>query len=186
MADAMAAKPWTIVKLSRQLAEIHVAMHAIDGIDGLPSWREAMAERVRGVEGLSDELREATLAALEGMSGGDRLCHGDYHQLNVMMTDGGPMVIDWVDAKRGNPLADVARTSVVIESATQMAEGISGLEKLAMRWSLRIYLRRYFELRPGGEEAYRSWRPIVAAARLSESIPGTEDWLRAQVALELG
>ena len=35
-------------------------------------------------------------------------------------------------------------------------------------------------LRPGGEDLYRHWLPIVAAARLSEGIPKLEKWLIAQ------
>jgi hypothetical protein len=40
-----------------------------------------------------------------------------------------------------------------------------------------IYLRTYFQLRPGGEAEYRRWFPIVAAARLSENMPELENWL---------
>jgi hypothetical protein len=38
-------------------------------------------------------------------------------------------------------------------------------------------LKYYFNLRPGGENEYRHWLPIVAAARLSENIPELETWL---------
>jgi hypothetical protein len=39
------------------------------------------------------------------------------------------------------------------------------------------YLRRYFQLHPGGEAEYRRWLPVVAAARPSENIPELERWL---------
>jgi hypothetical protein len=42
-------------------------------------------------------------------------------------------------------------------------------------------VKRYFELRPGGEAEYRAWWPIVAAGRMSEGVPGLEEWLRRQV-----
>jgi aminoglycoside phosphotransferase (APT) family kinase protein len=95
-------------------------------------------------------------------------------------------VIDWVDATCGNPMADVARTVVLMQgvesqAAENKARKTARIEALAMRWFTRIYLRRYFALRPGGEAEYRRWRPIVATGRMSEDIPGLNDWLRQQV-----
>ena len=43
-----------------------------------------------------------------------------------------------------------------------------------------VYLRRYFQLRPGGFDEYRRWLPIVAGARLNENVPGWDDWLLKQ------
>ena len=40
-----------------------------------------------------------------------------------------------------------------------------------------LYLSQYFRLRPGGEDEYRRWLPVVAGARLSEGIPELEQWL---------
>ena len=117
---------------------------------------------------------------------GDRLCHGDFHPLNVMLHRGRAVVIDWVDVTCGNPLADVARTAVLLHGVANGASEnktnrAAWIEMLAMRWYTRIYLQRYFALQPGGEDEYRRWRPIVAAGRMSEDIPGLNDWLRQQV-----
>ena len=37
------------------------------------------------------------------------LCHGDLHPSNVILSADGPMVVDWFDASRGDPIGDVAR-----------------------------------------------------------------------------
>ncbi len=42
------------------------------------------------------------------------LCHGDLHPSNVILTDDGPMIVDWFDACRGEPVAEVARTSLLL------------------------------------------------------------------------
>ena len=47
--------------------------------------------------------------------------------------------------------------------------------------SSRFYLRRYFQLCPGGEEEYHRWLPIIAAARLADNIPEFEKMLIEQV-----
>ena len=41
---------------------------------------------------------------------GDRIVHLDLHPLNVMNTPDGPRVIDWANARRGDPATDVANT----------------------------------------------------------------------------
>ena len=41
---------------------------------------------------------------------GDRMIHLDLHPLNVMSTPHGLLVIDWANARRGDPAIDVANT----------------------------------------------------------------------------
>jgi aminoglycoside phosphotransferase (APT) family kinase protein len=47
---------------------------------------------------------------------GDRLLHLDLHPLNVMITKKGPIVIDWPNARRGEPDGDVALTWVLMSA----------------------------------------------------------------------
>ena len=113
---------------------------------------------------------------------GDQLCHGDFHPANVLATPQGEVIIDWIDATRGNPLADLARSSIIAQGVAATEQTTSPVEKLFVRLFHTIYLRHYFALRPGGREEYGRWLPIVAAARLSENIPEIEQWLLAQAA----
>ncbi len=186
MGEMMAVKPWRLPRFARQLAELHVAIHKMPGVVGIPSQRERLADKIRTTKDLPIPLQEACLQALAYMPDGDRLCHGDFHPMNVLLHEGRAAVIDWIDATCGNPLADVARTAVLIEGSAQQAvkeksSKTARIELLAMRWFTRIYLRCYFELLPGGEDEYHRWWPIVAAGRMSEDVPGLNGWLRQQV-----
>jgi aminoglycoside phosphotransferase (APT) family kinase protein len=68
------------------LADLHDQLHRIVAPDWLPSFGE-----------------------------GDRLLHLDLHPLNVIMSPTrGPVVIDWPNATRGDPMADVALTYVLL------------------------------------------------------------------------
>jgi len=59
-----------------------------------------------------------------------------------------------------------------------MQSGARGiLVKLALRLSSRAYLQRYFELCPKNPRLLRAWRPVIAAARLSEHVPSEVSWL---------
>jgi uncharacterized protein (TIGR02172 family) len=182
MGNVMVSRPWRLVRLARRLAELHAKMHAVEGIEGLPSQRERLANKIQQARSLGSGLQEAALRALGRMPEGNRLClcHGDFHPWNVLLTDDRAVVIDWPDATGGNPLADVARTVVILDGVRKMGQPVTWWDKVMVRWCLPVYLRRYFELCPGGEEEYRAWQPIVAAGRMSEGIAGLEDWLRLQ------
>ena len=181
MGRRIETRPWTLVRWSRRLAELHARMHDAEGIADLPPQRARIEHKVGAAKGLEPALRQRVLAALAGMPDGDRSCHGDFHPWNVIVSDGRATVIDWIDATCGNPLADVARTSVILAGIPAMTEMVTWRDRLFVGWVHRLYLRRYFELRPGGEDEYRAWLPIAAAARLREDIPGLASWLRARV-----
>ncbi len=107
------SKPWVLARSARQLAELHTAIHALPGA-GLPAYRERLEGGIRGAQMLTAHLKDAALSALARLPDGDALCHGDFHPDNVIVTARGPIIIDWMTAVRGNPLADVARTSLLL------------------------------------------------------------------------
>ena len=86
MMDAMVRPPWRLGDHLRLLADLHDRLHRIPG----PEWLAAMPD------------------------GGDRLLPLDLHPLNVIMSPKGPVVIDWPNARRGDPMADVAVTYALI------------------------------------------------------------------------
>jgi uncharacterized protein (TIGR02172 family) len=186
MGKELEARPWHLWRLARLLAELHAEMHAIAGIDGLPSQRERLAHKIREAQALGPELQEAGLKALASMPGGESLCHGDFHPWNVILSAEGPVVIDWVDATVGNPLADVARTTVLLEGERAAGGATSWTARTVLRLWHRAYIGRYLALRPRGNQEYQSWQPIVAAGRMSEGIDRLRDWLRGQAEAGFG
>jgi Ser/Thr protein kinase RdoA (MazF antagonist) len=56
------------------------------------------------------------LQAAEGCPG-NRLLHLDLHPANVIITGDGPQVVDWANAARGAPAADVACTWLILATA---------------------------------------------------------------------
>jgi tRNA A-37 threonylcarbamoyl transferase component Bud32 len=89
MIEAASAQPWKLKRLGRELAELHQSLHELDA----PPW-----------------LREAPCGT------GHALLHMDFHPLNVILSREGPVVIDWTNASRGDPLVDVAATWVLLAS----------------------------------------------------------------------
>jgi hypothetical protein len=176
----MPQKPWTIFRYARRMAALHAEMHANSLKLDIPDQRQRLVQKLHGAQALPGELRAKALAALETLPDGAAICHGDFHPGNVLAMPQGEVVIDWIDATRGNPLADVARASILALGAGATTQTRNVIEKLMVRLFHAVYLRHYFALRPGGREEYGRWLPIVAAARLSENIPEIEQWLLAQ------
>lgn len=180
MLEIFQQKPWKVFYLSRMLAELHAQMHACTFEADVPEQRTRLLRKIKNAEALPIYLKPKLLNALESLPEGDRVCHGDFHPANVLMNANDATVIDWIDASRGNPLADVARTSVILLGAAGSLQIPRLMLKTFVRIFHSIYLRYYFRLRPGGEDEYRRWLPIVAAARLREEIKELEEWLIAQ------
>ena len=97
------------------------------------------------------------------------MCHGDFHPMNILGSPGREMVVDWLDASRGDPAADVCRSYVLIEpSYPELASA---------------YLAIYSELSGMSKERIIRWLPFVAAARLAEGVPHLVDQLMAMADL---
>jgi aminoglycoside phosphotransferase (APT) family kinase protein len=95
MAAALVRRPWTLARHARTLAALHAAVHAVpapDWLDGLPADGGPPPE-------------------------GAALLHLDLHPENVLLTAGGPVVIDWTNAARGAAAVDVADAWLVMSVA---------------------------------------------------------------------
>jgi len=185
MYDMFKRKPWLGNHYARRMAELHVKMHSSTIQVDIPAQRLRLVGKIHDAATLPDQLRIKALAVLESMPDGDCLCHGDFHPGNILLTPQGEMIIDWIDATRGNPLADLARTTILLCGAAESSQIGNILEKAFVKTIHTEYIRHYFKLRPGGELEYRRWLPIVAAARLSENIPELEKWLISQAEMGL-
>lgn len=167
------ARPWTIIRFGHMMAELHAAMHAIQSPSDLPDQRERLKGAIGRAQALPDDLRRKALAVLDTCPDGDRLCHGDFHPDNVLMTPRGPIIIDWMTATRGDPAGDVARTLLLMTVGEPPTGAlIRLLTRLLRGWMRAAYIKRYFELRPDGREQSKQWQVVTYAARLAEDIKG--------------
>jgi uncharacterized protein (TIGR02172 family) len=182
MWEILKIKPWMFSSLARLTAQLHARMHTIPVLSELPLQRGRLENKLHRAGALPELLKQDALAALSVLPDGVSICHGDFHPGNILLTSDRSVVIDWIDATHGNPLADVARTSVISLGAAASSQIPLYPIKILIRVFHEVYLRTYFKLRPGGEAEYRHWLPVIAAARLSENIPEVEKWLLKQAA----
>lgn len=105
---------------------------------------------------LNDRQKAFLIDRLQAIPYEKRLCHGDYHIFNLIQTNTGVKIIDWVDASAGCINADVYRTYLLY---SQFSMDLANL-----------YLQLYCKHSGVSQDAIFMWEPIVAGARLSENV----------------
>jgi aminoglycoside phosphotransferase (APT) family kinase protein len=144
MLACIARRPWTLFSHAQALASLHDRLHAIAG----PAWLPTP------------------------FGGGDTVLHLDLHPDNVLVTNQGPTVIDWQNAARGPAGADLAKTWIIL--ATASVPG--GKTKAAMlRTARNLFLRSF--LSDVDAQTARALLPLVAEAWVAN--PRTSDHERA-------
>lgn len=169
-------RPWRLFAIGRLSGEVHARIAAMPAPAVLnpvrPGLEAAISSERANIPRL---LREFALDTLAQLPDGDRLCHADYHPGNLLRTGSGePAVIDWAHARAGDPLADFARSRVLL-SIGALSPGTSAFLRLLARVGRSLLRSRY-------ERAYRrhakvdggrlrQWEIVMLAARLAEAIP---------------
>ena len=173
------ARPWKLCWAARQLAELHAHVHSRAGPGDLPTFREILRRRITANSKASEHAHSEALGELEKLADGEALCHGDFHPDNILFTEGGVSIIDWSGASRGDPIGDVACTCHLIQNAS-LPPWTPRYMHLLLTISRRLlhatYLKRYFELRPGGRDQIAAWLPVLAkAAEYWGTLPGRQN-----------
>jgi Ser/Thr protein kinase RdoA (MazF antagonist) len=182
-------RPWMVVTHSKALAALHVQLHSTSG-KGLPDLRK----RVRWILDCAEDLlpegtRSIARDVLEGLPVGDRVCHGDFHPDNILLREGGPVIVDWGPASCGHPAADVVWTYLLYTVAKGPVDASAAMRAflfLFRRLSLRVYLRTYAALTGLRWGEMREWLGVIAVLRLADRIPEERDGLLRLIERELG
>jgi aminoglycoside phosphotransferase (APT) family kinase protein len=128
MAEELRARPWRAWKLGVQFGRMQVAIHAVPA----PGVLRQRLDTWIAWAGPAEESLQVRLRAAEHRA--DALLHLDYHPLNVM-TDGTRVsgVLDWTNARAGDPRADAARTVTILRVDMQ-GGGVSRVLERGVRW----------------------------------------------------
>jgi Ser/Thr protein kinase RdoA (MazF antagonist) len=108
-AEGMRGDPTTLPRYLEILAQLQARIHAHLAHE-FRSLKVRLAARIARAKLLGEPRKQLLLGRLADMPEGDRLCHGDFHPINVLGDASRPVVIDWPDASRGDPAADVCRS----------------------------------------------------------------------------
>ena len=132
-------------------------IHAIRvNTDEMEEMGERLERQIKSVYKLDEKQKKSILNKLHSIKFDSRLCHGDFHPFNLILSEKNVSIIDWVDACSGDIRADVFRTYLLYaQSYIELAE-----------MYLQIYCRNTDLTR---DEIFQ-WAPIMIAARFSEKV----------------
>jgi uncharacterized protein (TIGR02172 family) len=161
------------------LAKLHVSIHS-GKADKLPRQKDRLAQFIRQSASFLGERVHPVLTMLERLPEGESICHGDLHPDNVLQSDAQLTAIDWMDANRGDPLCDVARTSMIFLSPFLAMPPLSISQAFSHQLN-SAYLTEYCRITGASLTDIDRWRLPVAAARLRERVPYEQEWLLAYI-----
>ncbi len=162
LGDVLLADPARVPAGLELLVGLQRRIHAAAG-SGLPSLTARLATALDTAPGLDAATRAGLRDRLAALPDGDRLCHGDFHPMNVMGPPEAPLIVDWPDAGSGPPAADLCRTWLLLRLAAPPAFAAAWLAAAAPD--------------PVRLAELRAWLPVLAGARLAEAVPGEAEAL---------
>ena len=175
-------RPARSAAIGRALADIQLALFKLVPPVTLPDQRDRLSSKIRWSAANVDASLAAALDLLPGRAGTPRLCHGDLHPSNVIVSRDGPVLVDWFDACRGDRVADVARSSLTLLShGATTPSHLPGSDPHTLAVLTQAYLSRLQESLDIPPSLLSRWQAVNAAARLAEGMsrkPLLEVWRR--------
>lgn len=95
------------------LVQLQVSIYAYE-VTRLPNAKNVFQQQIVSSK-LSDELKEMALKSLNSIEPKTTVLHLDFHPENILFDGQSYKIIDWVNAKAGNPVMDIARTYVIFK-----------------------------------------------------------------------
>ncbi len=175
-------------EVGRRLAELQLSLFELVAPVALPSQRDRLVSKIRLAAAKVDPGLARALALIPDRVGRLRLCHGDLHPSNVILSPDGPVLVDWYDASRGDAVADVARAWLMLLGDGGVGpRHLPGASRDVLDALARGYLGRLWEPLDLDEERLERWQGINAAARMAEGLASRalfEIWERCEPAAD--
>lgn len=150
---------------AQRMATVHRALLE-QRVSGVSDSKDFLRWAIGRAESVDEADREAALARLDRLPDDDTLCHGDLHPANILLTEQGPVIIDFMNICHGDRRYDIART-VYLMQYTPVPEGADNWESfLRMREELTdLYLERMGVTR----DEISEYLAIIRIARAGEN-----------------
>jgi aminoglycoside phosphotransferase (APT) family kinase protein len=164
-------RPQRGAELGRLLADVQQAIFELVPPVVLPAQRDRVVSKIRRAAATIDASLVRALELVPAQRSASRLCHGDLHPSNVILSPHGPVIVDWFDASRGEPIADVARSLLLLGDGTHPQRHLPGADRTTVRVLTRAYRARLGEHLDIDADLLERWQAVNAVARMSEGVP---------------
>lgn len=146
-----------------RFVDLQIAIQAVDA-PAVTRQKDKLLRMVKNVKIIDPSIRYELEMRIDGMKPGNKVCHGDFIQSNVILGDDGELyVCDWAHVTAGLPVVDAATTYLLFHvKHPEFAE---------------MYLDTYSKRSDTPKQVINYWLPVVAAAELSRGRKAREDML---------
>jgi aminoglycoside phosphotransferase (APT) family kinase protein len=171
MWERVIERPDRRAEIGRLLADIQLGLFELMPPVSLPSQRDRMVSKIRRAAAMIEPSLTRALDLLPAHFGEPRLCHGDLHPSNVILARDGPMLVDWFDASRGEAIADIARSLLLLGNGASPPQHLPGADRGTLGDLTDAYVARLREALDLEPQLLARWHAINAVARLAEGMP---------------
>lgn len=160
--EVMREDPANKEKYVNDMVDLQIEVH-FKQVPKLSKLKDKLARQINSLDWLDDAVKFELLARLGTMPKHTKLCHGNFTPSNIILSEKGTYILDWLAARQGNASADVARSFLL----------------LSLEWPdiADLYLDTFCKKTNTSKKYVQDWLPIVAAAQLTENRPGERDLL---------
>ena len=177
MSDLLKEDSSEVEKYAKLLAELHTEIHHIE-LD-FSDKEEFFDWRIPRTPFLSIKQKTDILEYTNSLEHTNHLCHGDFHPGNIIIGEKN-YVIDWMVGSSSNPLSDVCRTSLMLQSPLlwhHPNKEISKEIQMIIEKLHQTYIKHYCQLQGVNIIDINEWMLPIAALRLQEGIELEKEWL---------
>jgi len=170
ISDILSKTPYKIKAYARKLAQVQVQINEIS-TSNFTEQRAFMRNAIIQTKTRLGEAAEIIIKIFEDLPGGQKLCHNDLHQENIIFSENGPVILDWAEATIGNPVADIVHSMLVQEHPVpapilKKSKIYYGLHNKYRKYFARLYNQEYRRMTGVSSEEIARWVLPVAVTRL--------------------
>jgi aminoglycoside phosphotransferase (APT) family kinase protein len=169
------SRPLGFRQAAREFTSLHAHIHKVVATD-LPPVEVWVSQIILHSPFLSPAEKQSLEKLVDALPAGTNLLHMDFHPGNLIASQDGTKVIDWLMAMRGPPAADVARTLLLLEYHLRPV-GMGRFKAWVVRRLLtefRAHCHDAYLASGISDEDIQAWKLPMAAARINEPIPHEE------------
>ncbi|WP_020617940.1 phosphotransferase enzyme family protein [Paenibacillus daejeonensis] len=147
------------------LADVHRSLLK-QQVSGVPYYKDFLRWGIERPSVADPETKTEALRVLDQLADGDTLCHGDLHPGNILLTDTGPVVIDFLNVCRGVRHYDIARSVYLMQYTPYSATAPDREEMLRLKVQLTDL---YLEAMGVTREELAPYLEVIRVARMGEN-----------------
>ena len=170
MWERIKQEPSSVGGLIEQLVDLQMEVQRT-AVPGLIPMVQRLRNKIGDAAQLQEEERAEAQELLDRLPSGDALCHGDFHPANIILTEHGPVILDWFDAAAGDVTADFVRSSLLMRPPFDRSSWLAGSPPELLDQIHSHYITELVRRGSLDAQAFGAWEVVTAVARMSEPVP---------------